>query len=206
MLANNGYFLEEEGLCNLGGTETEQDEARMAIDQAMKDAVRQQALNHIDTIKHNWALFSPAAQAVLDAYSKYVSEWLKASKTDKPSLHYHASGMAAALRAAADQVAPSDAMEPRNNISMAIECQRIRAELLAIADELEGQALSASITADQDLATACREWIKGCTCAARGTPQECEECTDGFLQAVLHRARRHGLEIGANSLEALPND
>jgi hypothetical protein len=29
-------------------------------------------------------------------------------------------------------------MEPRNNISMSIECQRIRAELLAIADELEG--------------------------------------------------------------------
>ena len=45
---------------------------------------------------------------------------------------------AAALQAAADQVVPSDAMEPRNNIPMAIECQRIRAELLAIAAELEG--------------------------------------------------------------------
>jgi hypothetical protein len=44
---------------------------------------------------------------------------------------------AAALRAAADQVAPSDADEPRNSIPMAIECQRIRAELLAIAAELE---------------------------------------------------------------------
>jgi hypothetical protein len=65
MLANNGYFLEEEGLCNLGGTETEQDEARMAIDQAMKDAVRQQALNHIDTIKHNWALLdNPEGSAI----------------------------------------------------------------------------------------------------------------------------------------------
>ena len=47
--------------------------------------------------------------------------------------------IAAALQAAADQVAPSDAMEPRNHIPMAIECQRIRAELLAIAAELEGQ-------------------------------------------------------------------
>ena len=46
-------------------------------------------------------------------------------------------GVAAALRAAADQVAPSDAMDPRNYIPMAIECQRIRLELLAIAAELE---------------------------------------------------------------------
>jgi hypothetical protein len=46
---------------------------------------------------------------------------------------------AAALRAAADQVAPSDADEPRNNLPMAIECQRIRKELLAIAAEMEGQ-------------------------------------------------------------------
>jgi hypothetical protein len=61
-------------------------------------------------------------------------------------------------------------------------------------------------TPDQDLAAACREWIKGCTCAARDTPQECEECTDGFLRAVLDRARRHGLEIGENSLEDLPED
>jgi hypothetical protein len=65
MLANNGYFLEEEGLCNLGGTEAEQDEARMAIDQAMKDAVRQQALSHIDTINHNWALLdNPEGSAI----------------------------------------------------------------------------------------------------------------------------------------------
>ena len=49
-------------------------------------------------------------------------------------------GVAAALEAAADQVAPSDAMEPRNNLPMAIECQRIRSELLAIAAELKGDA------------------------------------------------------------------
>ena len=48
-------------------------------------------------------------------------------------------GIAAALRAAADQVAPSDAMEPRNYLPMALECQRIREELLAIADEMEAQ-------------------------------------------------------------------
>ena len=67
---------------------------------------------------------SHAAQAVLDAY--YSVDSLRS-----------APAIAAALRAAADQVAPSDAIEPRNYIPIAIECQRIRAELLAIADELE---------------------------------------------------------------------
>ena len=68
---------------------------------------------------------SPAAQAVKHAAVK--AYWL-----------FHSGQTAAALRAAADQVAPSDAMEPRNYLPMAIECQRIRAELLAIAAELEG--------------------------------------------------------------------
>ena len=45
---------------------------------------------------------------------------------------------AAVIRAVVDQVVPSDAVEPRNYLPMAIECQRIREELLAIADELEG--------------------------------------------------------------------
>ena len=71
---------------------------------------------------------SPAAQAVLDAYRK---NW-----TDEP-LKQDVKCMAAALRAVADQVAPSDAMEPRNYLPMAIECQRIREELLAIAAELD---------------------------------------------------------------------
>ena len=44
---------------------------------------------------------------------------------------------AAALRAAADQVVPDDAVEPRNYLPMAMECQRIRRDLLAIAAELE---------------------------------------------------------------------
>jgi len=69
---------------------------------------------------------SPAAQAVYNA----VLESCPAPADEIA---------AAALRAAADQVAPSDAMEPRNSLPMAIECQRIRAELLAIAAELETQ-------------------------------------------------------------------
>jgi hypothetical protein len=69
---------------------------------------------------------SPAAQAVMDA------AYALPLNNGQPHL-------AAALRAAADQVAPSDAMEPRNYLPMALECQRIRAELLAIAAELESQ-------------------------------------------------------------------
>jgi len=69
---------------------------------------------------------SPAAQAVRKAYYSTNDDLAG------PAL-------AAALRAVADQVVPSDAVEPRNNLPMAIECQRIRKELLAIADELEAQ-------------------------------------------------------------------
>lgn len=67
---------------------------------------------------------SPAAQAVLDA------AYALPLKNGQPHL-------AKALRAAADQVAPSDADEPRNYLPMAIECQRIRSDLLAIAAELD---------------------------------------------------------------------
>jgi hypothetical protein len=71
---------------------------------------------------------SPAAQAVFDAVWREIDY--------APKLHVRWAAIAA-LRAAADQVAPSDAIEPRNNLPMAIECQRIRSELLAIAAELE---------------------------------------------------------------------
>ena len=71
---------------------------------------------------------SPAAQAVLDAFNREA----------KPEPHHQREAIAAALRAAADQVAPSDLDEPRNYLPMAMECQRIRKELLAIAAELEG--------------------------------------------------------------------
>jgi hypothetical protein len=67
---------------------------------------------------------SPQAQAVYDAVREICP-----APADEIA--------AAALRAAADQVAPSDAMEPRNHIPMALECRRIRKELLAIATELE---------------------------------------------------------------------
>ena len=69
---------------------------------------------------------SPAAQAVYNAVLEICP-----APADEIA--------AAALRVAANQVAPSDADEPRNSIPMAIECQRIRAELLAIAAELEAQ-------------------------------------------------------------------
>ena len=68
---------------------------------------------------------SPAAQAVL-----------RAAGDSEPGIY---ATIAAALRAAADQVAPSDADEPRNYLPMAIECQRIRQDILAIAAELEDQ-------------------------------------------------------------------
>ena len=74
---------------------------------------------------------SPAAQAVLDAFLNTPGE------VPMPMWDY-GRDLAAVLRAAADQVAPSDAMEPRNYLPMALECQRIRAELLDIAAELEG--------------------------------------------------------------------
>lgn len=69
---------------------------------------------------------SSAAQAVLDA------------AMDTPEEQPYEFDIAAALRAAADQVCPSDAIEPRNYLPLAIENERIRRELLAIADELEG--------------------------------------------------------------------
>jgi hypothetical protein len=73
---------------------------------------------------------SSAAQAVLNAFR---ADW------KDEQLKQDVKCLAAGLRAVADQVVPSDADEPRNYLPMAIECQRIRAELLAIATELEAQ-------------------------------------------------------------------
>jgi len=61
---------------------------------------------------------SPAAQAILDAYGDF-----EAADTD---------AMAAALRAAADQVVPE-------STGISYTKQDIRTALLAIADELGGQ-------------------------------------------------------------------
>jgi len=74
---------------------------------------------------------SPAAQAVKDA--------ALACNFRRLAWPLDMRVVAAALCAAADQVAPSDAVEPRNYLPAAIECQRIRAELLAIAAELKNQ-------------------------------------------------------------------
>lgn len=73
---------------------------------------------------------SSAAQAVLDAFLNTPGE------EPMPGWNY-GRDLAAALRVAADQVCPSDAVEPRNYLPMAIENDRIRRELLAIAAELE---------------------------------------------------------------------
>ena len=75
-----------------------------------------------------------AAQAVLDAFLNCSLNSRQWHDGMGPQLK-----IAAAIRALADQVAPSDAVEPRNSLPMAIECQRIRSEILAIATELEGQ-------------------------------------------------------------------
>ena len=63
---------------------------------------------------------SPAAQAVLDAF-------LKAPCDNELSV-------AAALRAAADQVVPPD---PCGNDCCITQCEQIRSELLTLATELE---------------------------------------------------------------------
>ena len=70
---------------------------------------------------------SPAAQAVLDAF---LSEW------NVYAISEARWATAAALRAAADQVVPPDPCGDDCCIDL---CVGIRAELLAIAAELEGQ-------------------------------------------------------------------
>ena len=72
---------------------------------------------------------SPAAQAVDHAIAARIYLLGEIAPSKQVA--------AAAIRALADQVTPSDAVEPRNNLPMAMECQRIRAEILAIATELE---------------------------------------------------------------------
>lgn len=71
---------------------------------------------------------SPAAEAVWEAFNQ-----------DEPGVFVgYNDCLAAAIRAIADQVVPSDSNEPRNYLPALLECQRIRSELLAIAAELEG--------------------------------------------------------------------
>ena len=74
---------------------------------------------------------SPAAQAVMDAYSTEADR-LDREVSDNEML-------AAALRAAADQVVPDDPQEAMHFTTEAIRLNRqgIRRQLLAIAAELE---------------------------------------------------------------------
>ena len=72
------------------------------------------------------AELSPAAQAVRQAANNVFD---RAGTTEQ--------GIAAALRAAADQVAPHSNSEHLNDAGT--ERQEVRSELLAIAAELEGQ-------------------------------------------------------------------
>lgn len=30
----------------------------------------------------------------------------------------------------------------------------------------------------------CLEWLKGCSCSESGHPEQCKDCTEGFLEAV----------------------
>jgi hypothetical protein len=68
---------------------------------------------------------SPAAQAVLDAFTE------DNSLHDWKHNHYNVDALAAALRAAADQLAPDGYAWSHRSA--------VRAELLAIATELENQ-------------------------------------------------------------------
>jgi hypothetical protein len=75
---------------------------------------------------------SPAAQAVLDAYINSCG-WL-----DGP-LKKDYQCVAAVLRAAADQVVPEMTTPWNSTLTPKLSAVDVRAELLAIADELEGQ-------------------------------------------------------------------
>jgi len=75
--------------------------------------------------------FSPAAQAVKDAAQNAYWKWDAMCPADKAEII-----AAAALRTAADQVVPADALYARSCCEFVGE--QCRASLLAIAAELEG--------------------------------------------------------------------
>jgi hypothetical protein len=75
---------------------------------------------------------SPAAQAVLDAFCREA----------RPEPHHQREAIAAALRAAADQVVPpalEEEWRDRNQALPLTKMVEIRLKLLAIANELETQ-------------------------------------------------------------------
>jgi hypothetical protein len=77
---------------------------------------------------------SPAARAVLDAFTEdhFLHDW--------KHNHYNTDALAAALRAAADQVVPEPDDIDKGSLSLAAIRNRckVRDQLLAIAAELEG--------------------------------------------------------------------
>jgi hypothetical protein len=75
-------------------------------------------------------VLSPAAQAVLDAY------WTLVDSLDRDASHEEM--LAAALRAAADQVVPATTTPWNSTLFLTLSTPEVRAKLLAIADELEG--------------------------------------------------------------------
>jgi hypothetical protein len=78
---------------------------------------------------------SPAAQAVLDA----VASQMEGGWISPGFILYHSKKIAAALRAAADQVVPenAEAVGDKHDDARADQWMRIRYKLLAIAAELE---------------------------------------------------------------------
>ena len=81
-------------------------------------------------------LLSPAAQAVLDA----VASAMEGGFISSDFIPYEAKKAGAALRALADQVLPVERAEYQSFTIEAIRLNRmgVRAEILAIAAELEG--------------------------------------------------------------------
>lgn len=73
-----------------------------------------------------------AAQAVWRAHEQVLGDECVLTKTDMEAL-------AAALRAVADQVVPATTTPWNSTLFLIRSTPEIRAELLAIADELEGQ-------------------------------------------------------------------
>jgi hypothetical protein len=98
----------------------------------MRIILNRHAVDHVRAALAKWGPpmtdLSPAADAVLDAYN---------SGFDRPVAVHHKPRIAAALRAAVDQVIPEVTLLGSDYQEIAL--QEARKEILAIADELENQ-------------------------------------------------------------------
>jgi hypothetical protein len=77
---------------------------------------------------------SPAAQAVLDAWEAKLDPMVTCLTHDPER-----EALAAALRAAVDQVVPEMRTPWNSTLTPLVSAENVRAQLLAIADELEAQ-------------------------------------------------------------------